>query len=508
MVLEIGLYAIQLLIYNLTVNTGKGNRGAIGIDYLANNRGTVKDVLIRSEDGKGFAGLSLTRGRPGPALVKNVTIEGFDYGVKVAHIEYSITFEHLNLKNQNQVGIFNAKNTLSIRGLHSVNRVPALKSLKANAHVVLIDSQLEGGDEGETAIISQGKMLLRNVEISGYGQAIDDQLGSKNINMSEPSKVISQYATDIVAASNSLQPLDLPIEETPTFHTNDFEQWANVEDYGATADNNSDDDSFGIQAAIDSGAEIVYLPNGEYQVENPIILRGSVKKFLGMESALLPKAEFASDQPLLRFDGGTSDFTIVEHLNLKVNTGSDRTAAVAVEHNSVHTLVVRHSDLGNSAYRNTSQGRGAVFWEDVTGRQIRIMHPQNFWARQLNAEYGDQPLIENYGGDLWILGMKTEGQMTAIKTVNGKTELLGGFFKLLRQPDSQTPLFINDESQVSLSWSEASYTYNIKIKQSQAEDWLILDNEIFKRQVAKPFTRVPLYFSNRDEASVEPTPEN
>ena len=67
--------------------------------------------------------------------------------------------------------------------------------------------------------------------------------------------------------------LHLPVEETPEFHTNDLAQWANVVSYGATPNNDAGDDTDGIQAAIDSGRPIVYLPCGRYRVSLPISSR-------------------------------------------------------------------------------------------------------------------------------------------------------------------------------------------------------------------------------------------
>ena len=89
-----GNQAFRHSIYHLTIDTGAGNPGAVGLDYLASNRGAVEDVTIRSGDGEGFCGLSMMRQWPGPALIKRVRIEGFQSGVMVQHYEYSMTFEH------------------------------------------------------------------------------------------------------------------------------------------------------------------------------------------------------------------------------------------------------------------------------------------------------------------------------------------------------------------------------------------------------------------------------
>jgi len=43
-----GNRALPFDLRNTTINVGRGNPGAIGIDYLANNRGAVEDVKYLS----------------------------------------------------------------------------------------------------------------------------------------------------------------------------------------------------------------------------------------------------------------------------------------------------------------------------------------------------------------------------------------------------------------------------------------------------------------------------
>jgi hypothetical protein len=115
-------------IWDLTVNTGQNNPGAIGIDYIANNTGSLSDVTIISGDGKGHSGLDMSRYAPGPCLIKNVQIQGFDYGILVGQPEYGPTFEKITLTNQSIAGILNVNNTLAVRGLQSTNSVPAIQN--------------------------------------------------------------------------------------------------------------------------------------------------------------------------------------------------------------------------------------------------------------------------------------------------------------------------------------------------------------------------------------------
>ncbi len=82
-------------IYDLTVDTGVGNFGAVGIDYIANNKGAIRNVTIRAQ---GKYGLNLSREWPGPNLIKNLIVDGFDYGIaSLNHYQYGITFEYITL---------------------------------------------------------------------------------------------------------------------------------------------------------------------------------------------------------------------------------------------------------------------------------------------------------------------------------------------------------------------------------------------------------------------------
>jgi hypothetical protein len=66
-------------LFNLTVDIGKGNPGAIGVFWYSNNEGLMSDVDIISEDGLGVAGLRIGTTEEGPAGVRNVYIKGFGY---------------------------------------------------------------------------------------------------------------------------------------------------------------------------------------------------------------------------------------------------------------------------------------------------------------------------------------------------------------------------------------------------------------------------------------------
>jgi hypothetical protein len=92
--------AYDNFIEHLTIDVGNGNPGAIGIDYLANNLGAVRDVTVRAPGDSGAVGIAMLRKWPGPALLQQVNVQGFDTGIAVGNTEYGVTLDHIRLSGQ------------------------------------------------------------------------------------------------------------------------------------------------------------------------------------------------------------------------------------------------------------------------------------------------------------------------------------------------------------------------------------------------------------------------
>ncbi|QRK05960.1 hypothetical protein JQX13_38385 [Archangium violaceum] len=247
--------------------------------------------------------------------------------------------------------------------------------------------------------------------------------------------------------------IQLPVRETPEFNTTDFSKWVNVVSWKATPSDSKDDDLKGIQDAIDQGKPIVYLPQGSYEVSNTIVVRGSVQKVMGLSASISKKEGFPAGAPLIRFDGGAPDFTILQNLRL----GGD------VQHNSAKTLVITNTDI-NGAYGNTAKGTGNLYLEDTIGpAPFNIQTPQRVWARQLNVEFhgGEEvDYITNNKSTLWILGYKTEGIKGSLLVNNGGwAELLGGFF-YPNNGNGTDPMIINNGGSLSASYKKDDLTGN------------------------------------------------
>jgi hypothetical protein len=105
----------------------------------------------------------------------------------------------------------------------------------------------------------------------------------------------------------------------------------------------------------------------------------------------------------------------------------------------------------SGGYENRA-GAGQLFLEDVAGGPWNFSN-QRVWARQLDPEDPVGPKISNAGGDLWILGLKTERPTTVLRTTDGgSSEVFGGFVYPVESVAAGTPAFVSIDSRVSLNY--------------------------------------------------------
>lgn len=437
--------------YHLTVDVGAGNPGAVGIDYVANNRGAVEDVVIRSSDPDfaGHTGLKLTRNWPGPCLYKNLKVIGFDVGIDVAHYEYGNTFEHIVLENQRKAGLRNKQNSLAVRDMKSRNKVPAVVSEDVNGLVVIDGGEFTGGAEDFPAVAGGADLYLRDILIEGYGKAVDSGKHKTAMDLPKSAKQmqIDLYTTEAFSLGRKdRNAMRLPVKETPEFWPSDKSQWVSPKEFVKEGEDVKDW-SDAVQAALDDGRPAVYLPNGHYKVSRTLNVPAHVRLIVGFQSSLDISKEVK--EPVLRFTGRGGESTTLEHLSIRGG----------VVHDAQRSVAFRHVDLGGG-YSNTADGTGDVFFEDTIGpKPLVVRHPQKVFARQLNIEFGDKPLIENHGGDMWILGYKTEGEMVCLYQTAGRTELLGALLYPLRKVQGETPAFLIEGGEAALSYAMSGPKY-------------------------------------------------
>lgn len=489
--------AFRHSIYNLTVDVGSGNAGADGIRLISNNQGGIRNVTIRSSDGQGNAGLAMNRAWPGPSMIKDLRVVGFDYGIFAVGPEYSLTFENVTLENQKVAGIYNVWNLLSIRGLTSRNSVPVIVNGSTDnpndgrSYILVMDGNFTGGSSENAAIqVNAGTLFARNITTSGYKAAIQDR---GNV---VPGTSVVEYSQGSYSLFPSLQKsLNLSVENVPAVPGDNLSAWANVEEYGANGKDDGDD-TVAIQKALDSGKTTVYFPFGNYKIGNTLYVRGNVRRIIGLESFLeiIDPLKLGSST-VFRIEQGNQDVVVFE----RFLTSFGPYNYTWFEHASPKTLVLKNIAINSGkSYRNTVPG-GRLFIEDVVGGDW-VFDRINVWARQLNPENEGTKIVNN-GGNLWILGLKTEKVGTIVDTrAGGKTEILGGLLYPVQPIPAEQPAFINNESSLSVSIAESCHApdYNYKVVVQEIRDGVTktLPNTALPGRTFCSFT-LPFYSGTR-----------
>lgn len=434
-------------ILNLTVDAGSGNPGAIGIDFISSNRGTVDGVTVKAAPGSGHTGIAMTRAWPGPAIIMDVRVEGFARGMALDHYQYGMTFENIHLSGQRVIGVHNTNNVLAMRRVTYRGSASFYNGTKGHSYISLLDSDIQGEDaSGGAALSSAGMVNLRRVSVSGFKLALDDT--SKANNDLAAGKIVSHdQGTALSATGGKPEPLNLPIEEIPLVRPPEGTEWTD-----------GGDSRQSIQAAIDGGAEWIYLkPAKSIKLDDTLILRGKTRLIMGLTGCIVgPKGK-----PAIRVDEGQVPMVVMEHVYIDG----------MVEHPSSRTFVLRHGDINGLAggpdefgigLRATGTGKTHVI--DVIGRGYLIGPRHSCWARQLNAEFGERPLFTNAGRS-WLLGFKMEtsprgsknapNSTPSIVNESGSLELFGGVLYTLGTKNEHAPLvpaFTNERGSLAVGY--------------------------------------------------------
>ena len=426
-------------IWDLGFTIGTGNPGATALNYISNNTGAIHNVAVASEDGKGVAGIDLTRPYAGPLLVRNTTITGFDTGIVLNNAEYSTTLEAVTLNNQNVAGIRDTNQPLQIRGLLSTNSVPAI--LNHGASIVVLDANLNGGSSSAAAVQTDTDIYLRNVSSTGYGKTLANTSLSPTSTKAAVGDVgeLLTGAAQTLTGSVSAGSLKLPVSETPTYTGTGLSDWTAFvpRSYGDTAP---------LQTALNAGTHTVYFPFGSYFSYNEaaVTVPDSVSRIVGF-SSVVNGSTGGTNGGGIRFivNGNSTEPLIVEQFGY----------GLKIDHRGTRPVVVKDARLTYTS----SPGAGNLFLEDVETTAFSLQPGQQVWARQLNNEAAGTKIVNN-GASLWILGMKTERGGTVIDTrAGGKTELLGGLLYPATTVSGSDMAFRSTDSQASYIYTESVY---------------------------------------------------
>lgn len=454
--------AYQNTVQDLTVDIGTGNPGAIGIDYLASNLGAVRDVTVNAPVGEGVTGIRMTRPLIGPALIENVTINGFQVGMDVANLQYALTVDNVQLNGQTVAGLRNAQNQVAVNALVAQTAGPAVVNSSSDGEVVLAGAVLRRSRGYKGAMVSnQGTIVFRN---SNFVDSYESFTGS-NL----PGNVVSGVWSPkgfLNGASGSFNTV-APIVTPPPAINEPVTRWVSVADFGAqpSADFTDINDNVptpvdaaaGIQAAMNSGASTIYFPHGVYYISEPITIPATVQHIVGLDSSLHPTIyESWRSQGMFSILANSRTPLVIEQL--RFDNSNDGTQ-LAIEQNSNRTVVLRDAMFPGTLGANRAAGGGALYMEDVSaaGSNVTLAGGANFQAVQFDFENCGTCMVLS-GVPAEVLGFKEEGDTTEIAATNGtRADVLGDLgYMVYNGTDPSTPLFSFDQtSSLTASFDEA-----------------------------------------------------
>ena len=426
-------------IRDLTLRTGKKNPGAIGIRFNASVQGTINNVKVTSGDSSGVIGIDVGfTENIGPLLIKNVEVDGFDVGIYAAGKSNSMTFEHVTLSGQKKFGLDNDGQMLSIRAMRYKGGATAVYNHGQDASMVLVDGTLEydPGKKGAkpiTAIVNEGQLFARSVVVSKFKSKIKSTRKAYNENVSNTEIVEFATQANHQLCHSPKTSMKLAATETPNNTEQKSMYWTSITgEYGGKA-NDGSDDSKAIQDAIDDGAETIFFPpGGRWTINRDIYLRNRIHRLIGTEGKIDGKGKFIIE------DGAFVDLTIERF----------STFASGITNRSKRTLILKNMYL--KSYESDDFSTGDIFMEDVAVGTIRT-NQQRLWGRQVTM-MGDTkgPKISNNGGTIWILGLTAKDGNTILHNFNkGSAELLG-VNVIASDKAKNNPMFINDNSSISI----------------------------------------------------------
>ena len=487
-------------IENLTVDVGRGNPGAVAIDYHAANSGAIRNVRLVAPQGSGAIGLNLYKS-PSQGIFQDITVEGFDIGIHAfARHASSVTYEHITLRGQNRVGFLNVRSSSSIRKLTSFNSVPAIALTRsmpdeAYGHVVLLDSELISNGSSNPAIaLDHGVLMARNVQTKGYRGAIKKE---GRVAWGDPT--ITEYVSEEPRAvfGDWQKTLNLPIEDTPGFDywEDDLSGWISVKETGAKGDGRTTDTK-AIQAAMNSGKPVVYFEYGNYQIDDTIEVPPSVKM------VLLNFVDFDEDNALadnfipIFKTVGDSKIPVIFTKGFNFSPSYYKGKAYLVGQGSSRPVVLKDLNGRYTPVFTNLVGNTIAFFENINGG-IYLRNGARAWARYINNE--DREAEGQYRLDdatLWVAGFKTEKGATGFNARNGSNlEVLGGDFnEASSEWEGENRAVVVDNSNVSLS---AHFNNNHANAGKMFEEVLVATQGGQGRKVERNFDSWPTRIRNR-----------
>jgi len=449
------------VIQNVTIDTGKGNPGAIGLKWSASNYGGVRNVVLRSADGTGRAGLLMDR-RNATSYLHDLLVEGFNVGIELtADAETAVTLEYATLSGQRETALRVGGETtghvcLSARKLLTRDAPVALRTVHA-AQVVLLDSKLASTQDSAAAVAleTDGYLFARDVGVSGYRAAV-----VRNGETVLSGAFIKEYASTkpvSLRGDEPVQSLRLPVKDTPFVKPEtDLSKWANVDTFGAAGDGITDDTA-AIQRAMKSGMPVVYFPKANYVVNGTVDIPASVREITWLFGGVHRTIAAGKDGPGLFRVAEPSAGPLRLH-------GAITAGGVFLDHEADRPVVLEDIEVWFHHCRNYA-GKADMLFPSPAAQDTAIwrlyrnsrsagaakevfvnnslffagddqdekcgLENVRAWARMVNSEHLPGAQYAFRRSDAWILGFKSENADRLFQADDHtRLEVLGGSSEL------------------------------------------------------------------------------
>lgn len=464
---------------NITIDTGRGNPGAVGVRWNSANTGVIRNTSIVSRDDSGMVGLLGDAGCV-HGLIEDVRIEGFDEGLVVDTTWISpLTLDHVTFSGQTKQAIRMVGTRLAAHRLLIENTPLAIalqKKAGFGASAVVLHSELRGKDAIHSAISSKdSSFYLRAVSAPGW-KSIVEMDGKTAISENFVEEYSSHPAMRVGEPGESTGFRALPIAKTPqTLAQLTEENWANVDDYGAVGDGVADD-ATAVQRAMDSGKPAVIFPRVVYVINHTVRIPASVKqiafvyghtiKTVTSDEAMFSVSE-ASAEPLIIKQNVNAGGLFLDHV-------ADRTV-VLEDCQSYFPFMFRSPNRNDKIlpwkfarndyekncwrlYRNATPGGEPkkVFVNNCLGfapggpGAKHAVENVRVWGRSVNTEHYEVELAFRRS-DVWVLGCKSEIRSTYFYAAeNTRMEILGGVYFQGRSPEGYPPAVVAIDSDIRL----------------------------------------------------------
>ena len=523
---------------NLTIDVGRGNPGAIAVDFHTNNGGGLEYVTLISRDREvpAHTGLRMDRRLGGLGLMHEMRIVGFRRGVEAAFGRVGYMFNQVELLKQHEVAVYNRDKPLWFFNSLIWEAPTALRNANYRdtgsngSQTIFVDCRLLGSEQADTAIENQvgGQLFVRNTQVAGYQYAALEADG----NRIHPPEFAGEYINaPVIAADRFSKPeslkMEMPAMPEAAWHMPEQVQiirssadlperiekpettWIIVD--GADSNNaDADTESEALQAAIDSGAWTVAL-KGSIDLNRTINVGGSLRRFFAVRPEfggnlhLRQPIRHSRSEPVFRLRDTEADMLVIEG----VGTNDWATKAGTLYHNE-RSQPILFKDVPAAHmrfYRNAPGATAPAYFVSCWGGppmpnakfpdEGNWLHSQGqpIYMWLANPEYLEgfherEPYIKIEEADCIIRGFKfgeNTGPFFSIK--NGRAEVLGGILNSKireRMSDSMIP-FATEDAQLAVVAAETHRGWSHK--------------HLLEVRDRAPATRIPASAAERRQGS-------